>query len=258
MTEKELEKLDNEETKLLLKEIDTNYASLDLPIVQPKYDKNGNFTNEKEVKKSLLLVLPLLVVLWERNLDIITARSINIMTNTNTFFNFAKKGLKTPKTMITPKEWNVIMDDLIKRRQRQVRIKQVIKGNAKILNRRVQQTVLQMYKDGKNYKQTAKELERLYGFSKGKAKAVAITEKNFYKSEAQLEATKDLNVKKTWIHTGRGKESRPEHLAANGQVADKKGYFNVGGKHTEAPQHFAQAGENISCHCIMRVEVIDK
>lgn len=258
MTEKELEKLDRDETRALLKEIDDNYAALELPIIPPKYDKEGNLTNEKEVKKSLLLVLPILLVLWEGNIAITTNRSIKVMTNTNLMFNTVKKGLKTPKTAISTKEWDSIMDNLIKKRYKQVKIKQVIKGNARILNKRVQNTVLQMYRDGKNYKQTTKELERLFGYSKGKAKSIAITEKNFYKSEAQLEAIKDLNVKKTWIHTGRGKESRPEHQAANGQVADKKGYFNVGGKRTEAPQHFGEASENISCHCIMRVDVIDE
>ena len=34
MTEKELDKLDNQETIAMLKEIDENYSSLDLPIVE--------------------------------------------------------------------------------------------------------------------------------------------------------------------------------------------------------------------------------
>ena len=45
MTEKELDKLDNKETIAMLKEIDDNYSSLDLPIVEPKYHKNGELTN---------------------------------------------------------------------------------------------------------------------------------------------------------------------------------------------------------------------
>jgi hypothetical protein len=258
MTEKELEKLDNEETELLLKKIDNNYASLNLPIEPPKYDKKGNLTNEKEVKKSLLLVLPILSVLWERNLEITVSGSMKIMSNNNTFFNFAKKGLKKPKASITVKEWNNIMDELIKKRYKQVKIKQVIKGNARLLNRRVQQTVLQMYREGKNYKQTAKELERLYGYNKNKAKSIAITEKNFYKSEAQLEATKGLNIKKTWVHTGRGEEARETHKQASGQTV--KGHdtmFNVGGVKTIAPQHFGKANQDINCHCIMRIDLID-
>ena len=260
MTEKELDKLDNQETIAMLKEIDDNYSSLDLPIVEPKYNKNGELTNEKEVKKSLKLVLPILLVLWKQNIAITTAKSIKIMTNTNLYVNTLKTGLKVPKTAISVEEWDNIMDKLIKDRQKKVKIKQVIRGNANMLNKQVQDTVLKMYKDGKNYKQTAKELQKQFGYNKNKAKSIAITEKNYYKSEAQLQAIDSIseNVKKIWVYTGRAKEPREEHLQADGQVADKKGYFHIGGLKTKAPQHFGRADQDINCHCIMRIEKINK
>ena len=195
MTEKELDKLDNQETIAMLKEIDENYSSLDLPIVEPKYNKNGELTNEKEVKKSLKLILPILLVLWERNIAITTTKSIKIMTNTNLYVNTLKTALKRPKTSISVKEWNDIMDKLIKDRQNKIKIKQVIRGNANMLNKQVQDTVLKMYKDGKNYKQTAKELQKQFGYNKNKAKSIAITEKNYYKSEAQLRAIESITKK---------------------------------------------------------------
>ena len=260
MTEKELDKLDNKETIAMLKEIDDNYASLNLPIAEPKYNKSGELTNEKEVKKSLKLILPILLILWEQNIAITTAKSIKIMTNTNLYFNIVKSGLKTPKTTISVKEWNSIMNKLIKDRQKKIKIKQVIRGNANRLNKEVQDTVLKMYKNGKNYKQTAKELQKQFGYNKNKAKSIAITEKNYYKSEAQLQAIDNISkeVKKIWVYTGRAKEPREEHLQADGQVADKKGYFHIGGLKTKAPQHFGRADQDINCHCIMRIEVIDK
>ena len=258
MTEKELDKLDNQETIAMLKEIDENYSSLDLPIVEPKYNKNGELTNEKEVKKSLKLVLPILLVLWQQNIAISTTKSIKIMTNTNLYVNTLKTALKRPKTSISVKEWNDIMSKLIKDRQKKVKIKQVIRGNANRLNKQVQDTVLKMYKDGKNYKQTAKELQKQFGYNKAKAKSIAITEKNYYKSEAQLQATDGLNTKKTWVYTGRAKEPRENHKSANGQVADKKGYFHIGGLKTKAPQHFGRASEDINCHCVMRIEILEK
>ena len=259
MTEKELDKLDNQETIAMLKEIDENYSSLDLPIVEPKYNKNGELTNEKEVKKSLKLILPILLVLWERNIAITTTKSIKIMTNTNLYVNTLKTALKQPKTSISVKEWNDIMDKLIKDRQKKIKIKQVIRGNANRLNKQVQDTVLKMYKEGKNYKQTAKELQKQFGYNKNKAKSIAITEKNYYKSEAQLRAIESIteNVKKTWIHN-RANDPREEHLQADGQVADKKGYFHIGGYKTTAPQHFGIASEDINCHCTMRIEIINK
>lgn len=260
MTEKELDKLDNKETIAMLKEIDDNYSSLDLPITEPKYNKNGELTNEKEVKKSLKLILPILLVLWEQNIAITTVKSIKIMTNTNLYINSLKTGLKVSKTSISVKEWNNIMDKLIKDRQKKIKIKQVIRGNANRLNKQVQDTVLKMYKNGKNYKQTAKELQKQFGYNKNKAKSIAITEKNYYKSEAQLQAIDSIseNVKKIWVYTGKAKEPREEHLQANGQVADKKGYFHIGGLKTKAPQHFGRADQDINCHCVMRIEKINK
>ena len=260
MTEQELNKLDNQETIAMLKEIDANYSSLDLPIVEPKYNKKGELTNEKEVKKSLKLILPILLALWEYNITIVTNKSIKVMTNTNLYVNTLKTGLKLPKTTISVKEWNKIMDKLIKDRQKKIKIKQVIRGNANRLNKQVQDTVLKMYKDGKNYKQTAKELQKQFGYNKNKAKSIAITEKNYYKSEAQLQAIDSIseNVKKIWVYTGKAKEPREEHKSANGQVADKNGYFHIGGLKTKAPQHFGRADQDINCHCVMRTEIINK
>jgi len=259
MTDKELDKLDNKETVAMYKEIDDNYSSLDLPIKEPKFNKNGELTNEKEVKKSLKLILPILLILWTKNIAISTNKSIKVMTYTNMFFNEARKVLKVPKKAISIKEWNDIMDKTIKDRKTKIKIKQVINGNAKILNKKVQDTVLKMYKDGKNYKQTAKALQKEFSYNKNKAKQIAITEKNFYKSEAQLQATQGLNIKKTWVHTSLAKEPRQSHIDANGKsVIGRDTYFNVGGNKTKAPQHFGMASEDINCHCIMRIEVIEK
>ena len=179
------------------------------------------------------------------------------MTYTNLYYNSVRKGLKVPKTMVSTKEWTNIVGKIVKDRQKKVKIKQVIRGNAKVLNKRVQNTVLKMYKDGKNYKQTAKVLEKEFGYNKAKAKSIAITEKNYYKSEAQLQATKDLNTKKIWVYNNLAKEPRGTHRNANGQVADKDGYFHIGGFVTEGPQHFGIASEDINCHCTLRIELIE-
>lgn len=257
MTQKELDKLTIEETNAMLQEIDKNYKGLKLNIARPKYNSNGELTNEKEVKASLKLILPILLVLWDRNIAITTSKSINIMNYTNQYFNAVRQGLKVPKTTISVKEWTRIVDKAVKDRQKAVQIKQVINGNARVLNKRVQNTVLQMYKEGKNYKQTAKELQREFGYNKNKAKQIAITEKNYYKSEAQLQATKDLNVKKVWIHN-KANEPRETHLEADGQIADKNGYFHIGQYKTLAPQHIGVASEDIYCHCTMRVDPIEE
>lgn len=257
MTERELNKLTNEDTIKMLKEIDNNY-DIDLPIVEPVY-KNDKLTNEKEVRASLKKVLPILIILWQRNIATTTKFSIKTMTNTNLYFNSVKIGLKVAKKPISSVNWEQLMNKIVKDRQKKIKIKQVIRGNAKRLNKKVQETVLKMYKDGKNYKQTAKALEKEFGYSKGKAKSIAITEKNYYKSEAQLEATKDLNIKKTWIYNNRAKEPREHHQNADGQVViGRDSYFIVGGMETTAPQHFGKPSEDINCHCTMRIDVIEE
>lgn len=258
MNEKEFNKLTAEETNSMLQEIEDNYSNLNLDITKPKYDKEGNWLNEKEVKNSLKLILPILYLLWQRNMAITTAKSIKIMTYTNIYFNTLKKAKNLSKKSISVKEWNNMIDNIVKNRQKAIRIKQVINGNARVLNKRVQNTVVKMYKDGKSWVQTSKELQREFGYNKNKAKSIAITEKNYYKSEAQLQSIDNIqeNVKKTWIHT-RAKEPRETHLQADGQAADKKGYFNIGGLKTQAPQHFGIPSEDINCHCIMKVEVIE-
>ena len=103
-------------------------------------------------------------------------------------------------------------------------------------------------------------MQKQFGYNKSKAKSIAITEKNYYKSEAQLQAIDSIseNVKKTWVYTGRAKEPREEHLQADGQVADKKGYFHIGGLKTKAHQHFGRADQDINYHCITRIEKINK
>ena len=144
MTQRELDKLTIEETNAMLQEIDRNYKGLDLPIVEPRYNKDGELTNEKEVKKSLKLILPILLVLWTRNIAISTSKSINIMNYTNQYFNAVRRGLKVPKTTISVKEWTAIVDKAVKDRQKAIKIKQVNSGNAKTLKKKMQKKNMQI------------------------------------------------------------------------------------------------------------------
>jgi len=257
MNEEEYNKSDKKITQEMYNEISKNYADLNLPIEKPKYDKEGNLTNEKNVKKSLKKILPILIVLWGTNLAITEDKSKKVMTNTNLYINALKTVSKLSKTRISTNEWNSIMTILLKDRQNIIKIKQVIRGNANVLNKKVQKLVNEMYKDGKSWPQTSKKLQELYGYNENKAKSIAITEKNYYKSEAQLKAIDNIkqNVQKTWVHN-RTREPRESHLYADGQVADNKGYFHVDGLLTEAPQHFGVASQDINCHCTMQIEII--
>jgi len=249
-----IDKLDQQQTNEMLQEIDKNYADLKLNIPKPKYNKNNEWENEKEVKRALKLILPIILALWIKNSTIIDTKSRKTIEYNIIYYSLLKVKQKTSKTMLTKKEWTRIVDDIVRKRQKKIHINQVIRGNARLLNKKVQNTVVEMYKNGKNYKQTAKELQKIYGYNKNKAKSIAITEKNYYKSEAQLQGIKNLDVKKIWVYNYIAKEPREAHLAADGQMANKKGLFNVGGLLTEAPQHFGMPSEDINCHCTMRTE----
>lgn len=266
MNDEVLNKLNQEEQINMLKEIDKNYADLKLPVINPIYDKNGNLKNEKEIKEKLKLFIIIISALWLANITILDKHSKNTIINTYAFYNALKKEIRKitvtelkelSKDTMSTEKWNKIMDKIILDRQKKIKIKQVLKGNIDLLNKRVQNTVQDMYRTGKSKPQIAKELETIFNYNKNKAKSIALTEVNWYKSEAQLEATNGLKIKKTWIHN-KARDPRETHVAMNGKsVIGRDTYFNVGGLKTKAPQHFGIPSEDINCHCTMRIEVIE-
>lgn len=253
MTEKEFNKLDKKEQIAMLREIDKNYEELDLPITEPKYDNNGEIKNKKQVDKSLKNTFKILLALWTINWAITETNSKKSMLIVNNRVNSLKRSKNAVKTVITTKEWQKIIDKTVKDRIKKVKIKQVIQGNAKRLNKKVQKTVVNGYKNGKRWTQISKELQKEFGYNKNKAKSIAITERNYYKSEAQLQAIKGTDIKKIWVHNS-SKMPRDEHISADGQVADKDGYFYVAGMKVEAPQHFGDPSQDINCRCTIRLE----
>lgn len=249
MTEEERLRL-----KQMLNEIDNNYKELGLPEIDPQYDEKGNLTNKKDIDKKIAMFTLLVSALWLKNANIID--KYGVITMNYHFSTIARKKIaKGYTTLITPREWNGIIDKIVKDRAKKVKIKQVIRGNAKRLNKRLQNTVKSMYKQGKSKPQIAKELQKQLGYNAGKAKSIAVTEVNYYKSEAQLEAIKGVPTRKVWQYNRIAKEPRTHHREANGLVANEDGYFIVGGRKTTAPQHFGIPSEDISCHCTMRVEI---
>src|SRR5574344_605355 len=219
MTEKEYNNNDKVITKSMLDDIDNNYKKMNLDIPKPIYDSKGNLKNKQEVESKLKKILPVIMSLWVANITITNNNSSKVMINTNLYINAFKKDINMVKTMITTDEWDKIMVKLLKDRQSKIKIKQVIRGNANILNKQVQEIVNTMYKDGKSWVQTSKELQKQFGYNKNKAKSIAITEKNYYKSEAQLQAIDNISekVNKIWIHNNLSKDPRESHIEANGQ-----------------------------------------
>ena len=88
--------------------------------------------------------------------------------------------------------------------------------------------------------QTQKELQKQFEYNSQRAKRIAITEKWYYKSEAQLQGAKGLDVYKFWIHSGKPKEPGPHHKEASKKsvVRGIDAKFKIGDYYTVAPQHF--------------------
>jgi hypothetical protein len=254
-----IDKLDNQQTLAMLIEIDNRYKRLSLKIPAPIYDKQGRLRNIKEVKNALKKIQPQIQDLWNDNLNIIDKYSKTTMTNNFILFEIAKIKLDMKSNLITEEAWYKTQNKLLLARHKKIKIKQVINGNARILNKRVQTLVNDMYKNGKSWVQTKKALQQEYGYNAGRAKRIAITEKLYYKSEAQLQGIKGLDVYKTWIYNNKAKEPRIHHEEADKKVvrgATKE--FQIGAYRTQAPQHFGLPSEDINCHCTMRIDLTDE
>jgi len=56
-----------------------------------------------------------------------------------------------------------------------------------------------------------------------------------------------------WRHTGRAKRDRKTHMQADGQKANEKGLFTVGGESVRYPGD-GSASNAINCHCVLRAQ----
>ncbi len=254
-----IDKLDNKQTLAMLIEIDNNYKNISLKIPAPKYDRAGRLKNAREIKKALKELRPQLEKVWDNNLEIINKYSKMTLTNNYIVFELIKTKLNMTTGMISVEEWNKIQDKLLSQRQKKIKIQQVMKGNKEHLNKQVQKLVNDMYRDGYSWVDTQKALEKEFGYNAQRAKRIAITEKWYYKSEAQLQGAKGLDVYKVWIHSGKPKEPRPHHKEASKKAVVRgiEAKFKIGNYETVAPQHFGIPSEDINCRCTMHIELVD-
>lgn len=255
-----IDKLDSKQTLAMLLEIEKNYKRISAKIPAPKYDKAYRIKNMREIKRALKELKPQLDKVWDNNLEVINKYSKMTMTNNYIVFDLMKTKLNLTAGAIEVEKWNKIQDKLLNARQRKIKIQQVMRGNKNLLNKQVQKTVNEMYRDGKSWVETQKALEEKFNYNAHRAKRIALTEKWYYKSEAQLQGAKGLDVYKTWVHSGKPKEPRITHLEAskNAVVRGIDTKFKIGEYETVAPQHFGIASEDINCRCTMRIDLVDE
>jgi ABC-type lipoprotein release transport system permease subunit len=149
---------------------------------------------------------------------------------------------------------------IIAKRENIIKWDKIINKNARSLDKRISKIIQKGLKQGKTEFQLQKEISKTMKLNNGKARTIARTETNFYKTEGKLQVgkyheTKGNLIIKKWVYTYMSHEDRPSHLNANEQIVvgiDNK--FNVGGKFTTAPQHFGIAKEDINCSCDYKME----
>lgn len=121
----------------------------------------------------------------------------------------------------------------------------------------IKQELSQGLIQGKGYSKIAKAVQERTEIGAGKAMRIIRTEAHRAQSEgrrdANLEATEagkrlGLEMERVWRCTY-DNLTRPEHAAADGQVADKNGQFTVGGEKLDAPGVGGSAWNVIHCRC---------
>ena len=253
-----IDRLDRKQTLEMLKELDNNYVNITSKIPKPVYDKKGKWKNEKEVKKALKKLALEFEHLWSMNLLIIDKYSKKTLANNYILFEIVRVELEKQDELMALAEWNKVQNKIIKSRQKKIKMRQIIHGNSRRTNKRFNKLVTDMYKNGYSWNDVEKALMKEFNYNSARAKRIAITEKNYYKSEAQLQAIKGLDVYKTWLYSYVAKEPRHDHVLASYQtVRGHDGLFEVGELKALAPQHFGLPEEDINCHCLMRIDLVE-
>lgn len=226
-----------------------------------KYDDEGNIENEKEIDNKIKKILPIVVLLWLNNSNNITTTGENITFNTWLFYEYASvTKLKNDKVVKSVANLNKIAKNTVKQRKKLIKWNKVIKGNTRTLDKRLSKVIKKGLKQNKTEKQITKDVARTMRLNNGKAKSIARTETNYYRSDSKLQVgqyneTKGNILYKVWLYTYRSKEARSGHVAADLQeVKGVDSKFIVNGHETKAPQHFGIASEDINCSCDYRVD----
>ena len=146
-----ISKLDSKQTLAMLLEIEKNYKRISAKIPAPKYDKAHRIKNMREIKRALKELKPQLDKVWDNNLEVINKYSKMTMTNNYIVFDLMKTKLNLTAGAIEVEKWNKIQDKLLNARQRKIKIQQVMQGNKNHLNKQVQKTVNEMYRDEANF-----------------------------------------------------------------------------------------------------------
>lgn len=262
MTQKQLDNKDNKEYNNLLLKIQNELIqetkkmySSNIVEINPKYDKNGNITNVKEIKKNINNLKELIKNNWNKaynNLEFYKKKQ------SEESYNFYKKIHHYFWLLfIAKKEW----DNKIKllEKKRGLNIKKIFNGKANNQIKKLNQQISNAVKNNATKKEIKKIVStNFYNMGEKATYRILNDEMNTYREMFNIAGTDDLNIEKKWEYTYRSKFERSWHKAMNGQVADKDGFFKSPlGNKTKAPRLFGKASEDCSCKCEMEISYLD-
>jgi len=108
---------------------------------------------------------------------------------------------------------------------------------------------------GRSYQVMASEISKTIGIDKRRALRIAWTEAHRIREESTRKGFDRSKAEGnkfdiSWMATKDGK-TRPTHVALDGQLADKDGFFYSGEYKTKYPGGFGVAKEDIHCRCTL-------
>ena len=269
MTNKILNNLTRNQQTQLFRDINREYRKTykdlesEIEEVQKvaKYDDDGNLENEKEVSGELSRITPFIAALWIKNGLMIEKTSEDTMKDVWTYYEYLSvTKMNNNRVMLTNSQINRNIKNSIAKRKKLVQFNRVLKANTRTLDKRLAKQITKAIKQGRTKHQLMRDLQKNFKLSSGRAKTIARTETNFYKSEAKLQMARHHeengnDIYKVWRYTGISDEPRVHHEEADGKVVmGADAYFDVGGLQTQAPQHFEKPGEDINCTCDYEIE----
>lgn len=113
--------------------------------------------------------------------------------------------------------------------------------------------------NGKSIEQVAKDLKDEYGFSRKRARRIALTEvltAHSVATQNSFEQSPSVKGKK-WVHSGSKKNMpRDNHVAISGQVIGVYQLFDLGSESAMYPRDTdLSAKERVNCHCYMTADI---
>jgi hypothetical protein len=132
------------------------------------------------------------------------------------------------------------------------------------LRQNARQDVVAGLVQGVPYSTVAKKITARFNVAATRAKTIATTEMHKAHNAGRMAGIKQaeksaarvgIKTQRVWRHNPTKTDYRPEHVAADGQVA-VNGRFFVGGEYLEAPGIGGSAENVINCHCSAIFKVV--